>query len=84
MSRLRDKIEQNGKENIPPSVYFPQNFQDVEHIIDCLQSGHSAIVNVSNMNTKDRYRILDFLSGYIYAVHGKRKKLEECIFLFTK
>ena len=40
------------------------------------------IVNVSNVELKSRYRYIDFISGYVMALNGKRCKLEENIYSF--
>ena len=40
------------------------------------------IVNVSLVSIKERYRVIDFLSGFVMAYQGKRKKLEENIYSF--
>ncbi len=83
MSNYKDRIVHQEKEYSTPCVFFPNAYKDLSKIIECLESGHNVIVNVSNMQEIGRFRIIDFLSGFIYAKKGKREKLEENIFLFS-
>lgn len=55
---------------------------DLDRIVLYLRQGDEVIVNVSLIELKDRYRVIDFLSGFIMAFQGKRKKIEENIYSF--
>lgn len=86
------KVEQNEKSSrnntiyaynkIPPQVFFPTSFDEVDQITDVIERHHPVIVNVSSLAIKDRYRIIDFLSGYVFALKGHRDKLESSIYMF--
>ncbi len=67
---------------IPPQVFFPTSFDEVDQITSVIERHHPVIVNVSSLAIKDRYRIIDFLSGYIFALKGTREKLENSIYMF--
>ena len=82
MFKEYDKFEKNDKNKIPPSVMFIYTYKDIDKIIKVLNLKRDVIVNVTNMDKVSQLRVIDFLSGYIYANNGKREKLEETIFLF--
>ncbi len=77
-----DKIKKNEGIEIPPIVFFANKYEDLDKIIASLETGHNVIVNVKNLDDKMKYRLLDFLTGYAYAMHIKREKLETWIYLF--
>lgn len=65
-----------------PKVILINDDLDLERIIMHIKNEDEVIVNVSLLDIKLRYRYIDFLSGYIMALNGKRKKLEENIYSF--
>lgn len=66
----------------PPRVFLPKNVDEMADIIDALITHVPVIVNVLSLSSKDRYRFIDFLSGYVFALNGCREKLEDCIYTF--
>lgn len=78
--------KENFKESVfkmPPQVFFPSSFDEVSQMMEVLKNKRAIIINVSSLEIKDRYRIIDFFSGYIYALEGYREKLELNIYLFV-
>lgn len=73
----------SSKISSTPRVFIVKNFEDVEDCVNCLEQIHSIIVNLSSLEISNRYRIVDFLSGYIYARKGYREKLESNIYMFS-
>jgi len=59
----------------------PQSFEDTQMVIDNLREGKSVIVNLENMNQDAAQRVLDFISGAIYALDGDMRKVSKGIFL---
>ena len=70
------------KNYITPKVILVENDEDLETILSLLKNGNEVIVNVSLVDLKTSYRIIDFISGYVMAFCGKRKKIEEKIYSF--
>lgn len=62
-------------------TYSPNNNKDVKLIVDNLKSGEASIVNLQNLKNVEQTRILDFLSGAVYAVNGKINKLQDGLFV---
>ncbi len=69
--------------HLAPIVYNVTSYYEIEGIAKNLFVKQSVIVNLSNLGTKDKYRVVDFLSGVTYSLNGKREKLEENIYIFT-
>lgn len=73
--------ETQGKS--PVSVFAPKEYREVEKIIDCLKEGKTCIVHLTNIKTETSIRILDLLSGAVYALGGGIYEMEKNIFMFS-
>lgn len=78
---VTNKERQKSKKT--PQVFMVMNYHEAQDIAHHLFIEQPAIVNVSNLLTKDKYRVIDFLSGVIYVLDGERQKLDKNIYLFT-
>ena len=58
-------------------------FEDVSGIIDSLRSRQAIIVDFRRVAAKDTQRVLDFLSGALYALGGSQERIGDGMFLFT-
>ncbi|MBO5714487.1 MAG: cell division protein SepF [Clostridia bacterium] len=67
----------------PVSVFSPTSYKDVEIIIDCLKVNKTAIVHLTQLKTETAIRILDMLSGAVYALNGGVYEMEKNIFMFS-
>ncbi len=67
----------------PITVFKPTSFNDVESIIDCVKLGKSAVVHLTAVKTETAIRVLDMLSGAIYALNGGVYEMEKNIFMFS-
>ena len=67
---------------VTPKVILFKEDIDLDRCILYLRQGEEIIVNVSIVELKDRYRVIAFISGFVMAFNGKRKKLEENIYSF--
>lgn len=61
----------------------PRTYDDVRVIIDGLRKRQAIIIDLSKVSDKDSQRILDFLSGAIYALGGAQQRINDHMFLFT-
>ena len=64
-------------------IYSPSTYEDVQALIDHLKKGEQVIVDFSTVNQTAVYRILDFMSGAIYALNGSTQQITRNIFLFA-
>lgn len=67
----------------PVSVFIPTSYEEVEKIIDTLKNKKNAVVHLTNLKTETALRILDMLSGAIYALGGGVYEMEKNIFMFS-
>mgnify|MGYP003321267519 CR=1 FL=1 len=61
----------------------PRAYSESQQIADYLKRGSSVVVNLKRVTPDQAKRIVDFLSGTIYAIEGDLQKLGGGIFLCT-
>lgn len=77
-----DLLEQNdGKSNV--ILIEPRAMSESQQIADHLKNRHAVLVNLKRVTSSQAKRIVDFLSGTIYAIGGKLQKIGGGIFLCT-
>ena len=64
-------------------MYEPKNADDVQVVIDFLKTRESAIVNLDDVDPAVSQRILDFVSGAVYALNGRVNRIKGNIFLLS-
>jgi len=64
-------------------IHSPSTYEDVQRLIDHLKRREQVIVNFASVNQTSVYRILDFMSGAIYALGGSIQQITGNIFLFA-
>lgn len=64
-------------------LYSPKSFNDIQTLIDFLKRREPAVVELSGVADSSAQRILDFLSGAIYALSGSIHRISGTIFLLT-
>ncbi|MGN0771147.1 MAG: cell division protein SepF [Christensenellales bacterium] len=75
--------EQSGGAYNNVIITYPKTIQDVQTIIDSLRNRQAIIVDMSKINDKGCQRIMDYLSGAIYALGGAQQRIADNMFLFT-
>ncbi|MBE5927695.1 MAG: cell division protein SepF [Lachnospiraceae bacterium] len=76
-------MQSGRKKGMGVSIQKPNSFEDSEVICDMLLKGQAVVVNLEGFNPHDAQRIMDFLSGCIYAMDGKLNQIAKYIFLFS-
>jgi len=61
----------------------PRAYSESQQIADHLKNRHTVVVNLKRVTTDQAKRIVDFLSGTIYAIGGDLQKIGGGIFLCT-
>lgn len=77
-----ETLNANSKQ-APVSVFVPKSFSDVEKIIDALRSGKNSIVHLNDVKSETAIRILDLLSGAVYALRGDVYEMDKNVFMFS-
>lgn len=64
-------------------IMKPTNFEDSQDVCDMLLSGRASVVNLEGFDPLEAQRIMDFISGCIYAINGKLHQISKYIFIFS-
>ena len=75
--------EARTKANSKIAIYQPRVYSDAKVIAKQLLNNKAVIVNFNNVNDQQSKRIVDFLTGTIFALNGEIKRVGEKIFLCT-
>ena len=61
----------------------PRAYSESQQIADHLKARNSVVVNFKRVTSDQAKRIIDFLSGTLYAISGDLQKIGEGIYLCT-
>ena len=75
--------EQNGMAGSKMMLLEPRAFSESQQIADYLKNRSAVVVNLKRVTPDQAKRIVDFLSGTIYAIGGEIQKLGGGIVLCT-
>lgn len=64
-------------------VAQPNTFEDAKDICDHLKNKRPVVINLEGIDKHDAQRIIDFLSGSIYALDGSIQKVSCDIFVIA-
>lgn len=76
----------DARKKIPTMRLFivePDNFEQVRDAADMLKEKKSVIINLEEVEYEDARKIIDFMSGNIYALGGTVHKISAGIILFA-
>ena len=84
----KEKEEVINKNSFNPqnanlAIFAPSTLEEVQKIIYSLKLQESCIVNLENIKSNDRTRILDFFSGAVFALSGEIARIQGDLFLVT-
>lgn len=74
-------IHQTAKNKV--IIHKPISFEEAGKICEEIKNRKAAIVNMELLDKETAKRVLDFLSGSIYALSGTVKKIGTGIFIFA-
>jgi cell division inhibitor SepF len=64
-------------------LFEPRTYSEAQEIADHLKNRRSVVINLQRISHDQAIRIVDFLSGTVYAVGGDIQKIGSNIFLCT-
>ncbi len=79
-SQIPDLSAVGGKNLI---IYTPKDNNDIKILVECLRRKEACIVNLGQLKPQDSDKILQFLSGAVYALKGSIKRLQGDLFLLA-
>lgn len=65
------------------AVLQPATYEDASEIADRLKSKKAVVVNLEDLTKEDAIKVLDFVSGVVYALEGNIQKVSSGIFLIA-
>ena len=75
--------DSNLHESSKMCLFEPRVFSDTQDIADELKNRRAALVNLQRIDKVSAKRIIDFLSGTVYAIGGDIQRVGSDIFLCT-
>lgn len=79
--KASDAISEDGSTKLV--LLEPRAFSETQQIADQLKQRNTVVVNLKRVTPEQAKRIVDFLSGTIYAIGGELQKIGGGIFLCT-
>lgn len=73
----------HSKKNVRVILSEPRSYDETQEIADHLRSRRPVVVNLQRVRAEQALRIVDFLSGTVYALSGNISKIGPNIFLCT-
>ncbi|MFV0342025.1 MAG: cell division protein SepF [Anaerocolumna sp.] len=64
-------------------IMKPITFEDSQDICDMLLSNRAAVINLEGIDVDLAQRIMDFISGSVYAINGKLHQISSYIFIIS-
>lgn len=78
-----DALKEADKVGNKMILLEPRAFSEAQQIADHLKNRNSVVVNLKRVTSAQAKRIIDFLSGCIYAIGGNMQKIGVGIYLCT-
>ena len=75
--------EEEGKSGSKMILIEPRAYSESQTIADHLKKRNSVVVNLKRVTSDQAKRIIDFLTGCVYAIGGDLQKLGTGIYLCT-
>jgi len=82
-SSKNNVVSIHSQKNARVVLVEPRSYDEAQEIADHLKSRRSVVVNLQRVRRDQAIRIVDFLSGTVYALGGHISKLGSDIFLCT-
>lgn len=76
-------LHSHSKQNSHLVLSEPRSYEEAQQIADHIRLRKSAVVNLQRVRADQAIRIVDFLSGTVYALNGNISKIGPNIFVCT-
>ena len=64
-------------------IVRPSNIEEAQQVCTLLMETHPVVVNLEGIDVQEAQRIMDFVSGCVYAVSGNMCQVSRYIFVFA-
>ncbi len=79
----KPKVVPMNRTMMEVSIIKPNTFEDSQNICNMLLAGRPVVVNLEGFDPDDAQRIMDFISGCIYAIKGQYHQISKYLFIIT-
>ena len=69
--------------SIEMKVVKPEKFEMVADIADLLLAGNTVVLNLEETNKETTRRLIDFMTGVAYAIHGDLRRIANNTYVVT-
>lgn len=76
-------MKASSRSGLEVSIAKPTSFDDSQDVCDLLIRGKAVVANLEGLNPSDAQRIMDFISGCVYAMNGNLHQISMNIFIFS-
>lgn len=83
LNNSKPKVVSLNRSMMEVKIVQPTSFEDSQEICNTLLESKPVVVNLEGFDPDDAQRIMDFISGCIYAINGKYHQISKYIFIFT-
>ena len=73
----------NTQKSLEVCIMKPTSFEDSQDICDMLLSGRAAVINLEGFDVDIAQRVMDFVSGSVYAMNGRLHQISSYIFIIS-
>ena len=80
---VQEAYRDNNSEGNKMILLEPRAYSESQQIADHLKKRNTVVVNLKRVTAEQAKRIVDFLSGTVYALEGDLQKIGAGIFLCT-
>lgn len=83
LNNSKPKVVSLNRSMIEVKIVQPTSFEDSQEICNTLLESKQVVVNLEGFDPDDAQRVMDFISGCIYAINGKYHQISKYIFIFA-
>ena len=83
LNNSKPKVVSLNRSMMEVKIVQPTSFEDSQEICNTLLESKPVVVNLEGFDPDDAQRIMDFISGCIYAINGKYHQISKYIFIFS-
>jgi cell division inhibitor SepF len=81
--RAGNVVSIHSQKNVKVVLYEPRSYDEAQEIADHLRSHRTVVINLQRVRNDQAMRIIDFISGTVYALGGGISKIGGNIFMCT-
>lgn len=74
-------VEAAANQPMKVVVIEPKSFDDSQQVSQCLMDKRPVVINFEDTDTDVAHRIVDFISGTVYALDGEIRKISRNVFM---